>query len=92
MWLKNSLGEYRNRIGGVFIVQSLLLSKILISAAWPVADASLDFPAEAAGAALFQEIVYRIRNVRGELNLPPDRKANVVFKTSSAPVLALIER
>ncbi len=65
---------------------------LMISAAWPVADTSLEFPAEAAEAALFQEIVYRIRNVRGELNLPPDRKANVVFKTSSEPVRALIER
>ncbi len=64
----------------------------LINAAWPQVEAGFTFKEEADDAALFQDIVYRIRNVRGEMNLPPDKKANVVFKTSNGRVKAIIER
>ncbi|HMB20197.1 MAG TPA: valine--tRNA ligase, partial [Spirochaetota bacterium] len=39
----------------------------------------------------FKEIVYRIRNIRGEMNIPPDKKASVVLKTDSQLVAQLVE-
>lgn len=62
----------------------------LITAQWPLANDSFTFPDEAEKAALFMEIVYKIRNVRGEMNVPPDRKAHVIFKTADPAAAALI--
>jgi len=36
--------------------------------------------------------VYWIRNIRGEMNVPPDRKASVVFKTASDMIATIIKR
>ena len=41
---------------------------------------------------MFKEIVYKIRNVRGEMNIPPDKKANVVFKTENDAKKTIVER
>ncbi|MCP4133778.1 MAG: valine--tRNA ligase [bacterium] len=65
---------------------------LIMKADWPEPNAAYNFAAEAQDASLFQEIVYKIRNIRGEMNLPPNQKANVVFKTRSEPVSAIIER
>jgi len=64
----------------------------LILAEWPTPDPSFKFDKDAADTELFKEVVYRIRNIRGEMNIPPDRKARVVFKTSDAAIAALLER
>ncbi len=64
----------------------------LIVAPWPRPRDEFNFEQEAQDAELFKEIVYRIRNIRGEMGVPPDRRANVVFKTKNARAVALIER
>ncbi len=66
-------------------------TRIMVSE-WPKKNPSFSFPEDMKEAALFQEIVYKIRNVRGEMNIPPDKKADVVFKTESKPLRTLIER
>ncbi|MBN2324303.1 MAG: valine--tRNA ligase, partial [Spirochaetes bacterium] len=40
---------------------------------------------------LLKEMVYNIRNIRGELNVPQELKARVLVKTTSGAVKALIE-
>jgi valyl-tRNA synthetase len=40
---------------------------------------------------VLKELVYSIRNIRGELNVPPEIKARVLVKTSSQLVSAVIE-
>lgn len=64
----------------------------LIIASWPAVEDNFNFKDEAAEAELFKEIVYKIRNIRGEMNIPPDRKANVIFKTQNKKISAIIER
>ncbi len=65
---------------------------LILVSDWPEPRAEFDFVNESEETALFQEIVYRIRNIRGEMNVPPDRKASVVFKTSSEKIAAIIRR
>ncbi len=65
--------------------------RIIISQ-WPRTSTVFNFPAEAEETETFKEIVYKIRNIRGETNIPPDKKANVVFKTTDTGISALIER
>ncbi len=64
----------------------------IIVSKWPEPDAGFNFPAEAEDADIFKEIVYRIRNIRAEMNIPPNKNANAVFKTGNAGVVSLIER
>ncbi len=66
--------------------------KDIIVSEWPRIDAHFDFPPEVADAETFKEIVYRIRNIRGEMNIPPDKQAAVIFKTGNKSLAALIER
>jgi len=63
----------------------------LIMAQWPAIDGGFSFPREAEETELFKEIVYKIRNVRGEMNIPPDRKADVIVRTSDPMLGRLIE-
>jgi valyl-tRNA synthetase len=64
----------------------------IIISEWPQLDPDFDFPAEVAEAETFKEIVYRIRNIRGEMNIPPDKQAAVIFKTGNSSIAALIKR
>ncbi|HPQ55263.1 MAG TPA: valine--tRNA ligase [Spirochaetota bacterium] len=64
----------------------------IINASWPETDPAWNFVKESEETALFQEIVYKIRNVRGEMNITPDKKADVVFKTSHEGIISVIER
>jgi len=63
----------------------------LIVASWPEHDPRFDFTEESDKTETFKEIVYRIRNIRGEMNIPPDKKASVVLKTDSQMVTQLVE-
>jgi valyl-tRNA synthetase len=65
---------------------------LILVSAWPAVREEFDFVKESAETALFQEIVYRIRNIRGEMNVPPDKKASVVLKTANKDVAAIIKR
>ena len=66
-------------------------SKIIVSP-WPEVNSSFDFADEAHEAQVFMDIIYKIRNIRGEMNIPPDKKAEVVFKTESDLIVSIIER
>ena len=63
----------------------------LIAAGWPGPESGFSFPAEADETELFKEIVYKIRNIRGEMNIPPDKKADVIVKTSDPALGRIIE-
>ncbi|MFW6365619.1 MAG: valine--tRNA ligase, partial [Spirochaetota bacterium] len=62
----------------------------LINAAWPVADSRFFFPEDAQRTDTFKEMVYRIRNIRGEMNLAPDRKASVIIRTSKPHIGTIV--
>ncbi|MCL1911755.1 MAG: valine--tRNA ligase, partial [Leptospirales bacterium] len=62
----------------------------IITASWPEANPAFDFEAESDKTELFKEAVYKIRNIRGEMNIAPDIKANVVFKTNHAEFTAIV--
>jgi valyl-tRNA synthetase len=59
---------------------------------WPEINPAFDFKTEAAETEIFKEIIYKIRNIRGEMNIPPDKKAKAVFKTASASIVSIIKR
>ncbi|MCU0848352.1 MAG: valine--tRNA ligase [Spirochaetes bacterium] len=65
--------------------------RIIISE-WPAPAGEFNFTADGEEADIFKEIVYRIRNIRGEMNIPPDRKAGVVFKTSNKRIASILSR
>jgi len=64
----------------------------IIHAPWPVVEPKFRFEEEAGDAELFKEIVYKIRNIRGEMDVPPSKKANVTFKTAEWRVMEIISR
>ncbi|MFO7736457.1 MAG: valine--tRNA ligase, partial [bacterium] len=64
---------------------------LLVTGEWPSPEPAFNFEKEAGRSELFKEIVYKIRNIRGEMNIPPDKKADVVFKTSGSDLRQLIE-
>jgi len=63
----------------------------IIVTQWPEFDSKLVFTADSNYTNLFKEIVYKIRNVRGEMNIPPDKKVNVIFKTSDKLLLSILQ-
>ena len=63
----------------------------LIVAQWPEHDNRFDFSDENRQTEIFKEIVYRIRNIRGEMNIPPDKKASVILKTDNKQVIQLVQ-
>lgn len=66
--------------------------KRLILESWPIPDGRFAFEKEARDTDVFKEIVYKIRNIRGELNIPPSKKANVVFCPKSDYIVEIINR
>ncbi len=64
----------------------------LIGSSWPEPDRRFSFPEAASETEFFKEIVYKIRNIRGEMNIPPNKKAHAVFKTGNQALRSLIER
>jgi len=65
---------------------------MIITAEWPQVNESLIFEEDERDTELFKEIIYRIRNIRGEMNVPPDRKAIVVIRTKDARARKVAER
>ncbi len=65
---------------------------LILVSPWPAPRPDFDFASESEETRLFQEIVYWIRNIRGEMNVPPDKTAPVVFKTASDRAAAIIKR
>jgi valyl-tRNA synthetase len=65
--------------------------RIIISK-WPEPNKDFNFQGEAEDADIFKEIVYRIRNIRAEMNIPPGKNANVIFKTTNKQIISIINR
>jgi len=63
----------------------------LIVAPW-VQDANLADPASEKALNLVQDVIGAIRNVRGEMNVPPVRKADIFVKGTSTDRLSLIQQ
>ncbi|WP_322170683.1 valine--tRNA ligase [Acutalibacter caecimuris] len=55
----------------------------LITAPWPVYDEALEFPKESAEMERVMELITAIRTRRGEMNVPPSRKAHLYIETGS---------
>lgn len=66
--------------------------KKLIISSWPEFNSNYVFETESNETEIFKEIVYKIRNIRGEMNIPPDKKASVIFKTDDRHIISLIKR
>jgi valyl-tRNA synthetase len=64
----------------------------IIVSEWPQVNDAYNFVSESEYTELFKELIYRIRNIRGEMNVAPDKKADVVFKTSSDVIREIAER
>lgn len=64
----------------------------IIVSEWPRVNGNFNFSDESDYTELFKELIYRIRNIRGEMNVAPDKKADVVFKTSSKAIIEIAER
>ncbi len=64
----------------------------MINAQWPVKNTEHIFDTEASNTDIFKEMVYKVRNIRGEMNLSPDKKANVIVKTGSGSISAIVEK
>jgi len=65
---------------------------LLIITKYPETDPNFNFIKEADETALFQEIIYKIRNIRGEMNIAPDRKADLIIKSESPLVKEIVEK
>ena len=60
----------------------------LMIAAWPVADAALDFKAEEKEMERIMEAIRGIRNRRAEMNVPPSKRADLYIETAFADTFA----
>ncbi len=63
----------------------------IIVSQWPDFNEKLVFTEDSDYTSIFKEIIYKIRNIRGEMNIAPDKKASVVFKTSDKLITRIIE-
>jgi valyl-tRNA synthetase len=73
------------------IITNASRGKIIIST-WPEINGKFNFIDDSIETELFKELVYKIRNIRGEMNIPPDKKTDVICKTSDQKITALINR
>ena len=63
----------------------------IMLAAWPEPNSgAIDESAERAMETV-QEMVVAVRNIRGEMNVPPSKRADVVIRSSSADLLEILE-
>jgi len=66
-------------------------SESIVISPWPAADEAF-FNAEAEEQMrLLQDLIGAIRNIRGEMNVPPNKRADVLIKSGDPQVLKLIE-
>jgi len=64
-------------------------SDIIVSQ-WPDFEETYVFTDASEYTLIFKEIIYKIRNIRGEMNIPPDKKGSVVFKTTDKLIEQII--
>lgn len=65
--------------------QSIMVSK------WPEFRSEYDFPVEERKMQLIMEAIRNIRNIRAEMNVPPSRKAKIVFVASGTEEQGVLE-
>ncbi|MBN1499088.1 MAG: valine--tRNA ligase, partial [Spirochaetes bacterium] len=65
---------------------------LIILSSWPEYEEKFQFRNEADETELFKELIYKIRNIRGEMNLAPNKKAGIILKTDDAAVKTIAER
>ncbi len=63
----------------------------IMIADWPVYDEAKNYAADMDAVERIKEAVKGIRNVRGEMNVPPSKKAKVIVVTEDADVKAIFE-
>ena len=63
----------------------------IMTSAWPKYDESLSFPEEEKSVDILQEAIRVIRNVRAEMNVAPNRKAQVVVVSDQTDIRELFE-
>ncbi len=66
--------------------------KNIIISGWPSENPRFIFSREAAEADIFKEIIYKIRNIRGEMNISPDKKVDIIFRTADPGLVSIINR
>jgi len=59
----------------------------LIISQWPQYDASYENDQSEVQLALIQQVIGAIRNIRGEMNVPPNKKANVIVKSKDLELI-----
>ncbi len=59
---------------------------------WPVYDEANDFAGDMEAVERIKEAVKGIRNVRGEMNVPPSKKAKVIVVTEDASAAEIFEK
>jgi valyl-tRNA synthetase len=59
---------------------------------WPESDSRFEDPAAEADMEMLQGIIRAVRNMRGEMNVPPGKLAPVIIKTESEDVARCTER
>lgn len=64
----------------------------IIVSSWPVADQRYWNDEAEKDLGLLQQLIGSIRNIRGEMNVPPSKQAHVLIKSSNPKHLALIEQ
>lgn len=63
----------------------------LIISEWPQADPAYFDDASETEMLLVQQVIGSIRNIRGEMNVPPNKKAHVLIKSSNSSILNLMQ-
>ncbi len=61
----------------------------IMIAPFPSVQEKLKKPLASQKMELIQELVYQIRNIRGEMNIPPDKKVNIIIQTKNQTVHTL---
>jgi valyl-tRNA synthetase len=57
--------------------------KSIMASEWPKANKALNFEQEEKNVAVIMDIIRGIRNIRGEMNVPPGKKAAVIIRTAT---------
>ncbi|HEO66407.1 MAG TPA: valine--tRNA ligase, partial [Spirochaetes bacterium] len=61
----------------------------IMVAPYPSVQKKLENPSSSQKMDLIQELVYQIRNIRGEMNIPPEKKVDIVIQTKDQKIHTL---
>jgi valyl-tRNA synthetase len=66
-------------------------SESIVISSWPESDSSYFDASAEDQMKLLQDLIGAIRNIRGEMNVPPNKRADVLIKSGDPEVLRLVE-